>query len=255
MSYSWSDTYLIKKDIPYLIPDEKIDLLQIYFKKKNHRTGFTEISYIHVIFSLQAIDFVTSVISTCCSVCLASSLGWLYIHLYCCHFERKEKILFCLFLYQNYRPRFSFVWQPCIFFWKKNVRQASKIHYYLTKSFSLRRAHTLALWNFTASCRREGEREKFEIFKTKKERIKKRIKKVTSVPSSNTFIVVVIVIVRLAAHEQSCLAPCRRVARNQFLFEEAHIKHTYTHTQLVPAEQSSFYSFLSLPFSFVFLVS
>jgi len=76
----------------------------LYKKKRKQRTGFTEISSIHTYrFQFVCDRFVPSFISTCCSVCLASSLGWLCIHLYCCQFKRKEKILFRPFLYHNYR--------------------------------------------------------------------------------------------------------------------------------------------------------
>lgn len=184
---------------------------------------------------------------TCFSVCPASSLRWLCIHLYCCQFKRNEKILFCLFLHHNYRPQFFFcVTTVYYFFKKKNVRQAvSKIHYYSTKSFSLRQAHTLALWNFTTFCRREREKRKIWKLQDKKKRENKESYK------CSFFKHFIVVVVLLAAPDQSCLAPCRNVARNQFLFEEAHIKYTYTHTTC--SGRTIIVLFFSL--AFVFLVS
>jgi hypothetical protein len=95
---------------------------------------------------------------------------------------------------------------------------------------------------YYVSRRREREREK----DLKSLRQKKGENKESYKCSFFKHFIVVVVIVLLAAHDQSCLAPSHCVTRNQFLFEKAHIKHTYTHIQLVPTEQSSFYSFLSL---------
>ncbi len=67
--------------------------------------------------------------------------------------------------------------------------------------------------------------------------------------------IVVVVIVCLAAHEQSCLAPCRRVARNQFLFEEAHIKHTYIHTHNLFRQDSHLLFFSLSLFCFLSIVT
>ncbi len=195
--HSWFYTYLInnkKTDILYIIPSERIDLFQIYFikKKRKQRTGFTEISSIHTYrFHFVCDRFVPSFISTCCSVCLASSLGWLCIHLYCCQFERKEKILFRPFIITTVLS-FPFVWQPCIIFSKKKTSDRQVKFIITQQSLSLFIKHIHLHYEILLRPADEKERERkerFENFKTKKkenERIKERIKKVTSVPSSNT---------------------------------------------------------------------
>ena len=154
---------------------------------------------------------------------------------------------------------FSCVRQRCFFFHKEkerqSVRQGRQIHYYLTKLLSARQAHTLALWNFTASCRRE-RRERFQIFGTQRQGEKERQRTCTRAHEEKKrenkesykcsffkhFIVVTVVVLSTAYEQQSCLAPCRRVTRNQFLFEEAHIKHIH----LIPTWQSSRHFSLSL---------
>ncbi len=79
---------------------------------------------------------------------------------------------------------------------------------------------------YCVSRRRERERER----DLKSLRQKKGENKESYKCSFFKHFIVVVVIVLLAAHDQSCLAPSHCVTRNQFLFEKAHIKHTYTHT-------------------------
>ena len=131
---------------------------------------------------------------------------------------------------------------------KTSDRQTRFIIIQQSFSTSSTYAYIMKFYNVLQRETRERERERFENFKTKKIRENKESYKC----SFFKHFIVVTVVVLLDAHEQSCLAPCCRVARNQFLFEEAYIKRIYIYTQLVSAEQSLFYSSsLSLVLFFV----
>lgn len=97
-------------------------------------------------------------------------------------------------------------------------------------------------------------RERFQIFRTqrererdsdracacalkekKNERIKGENKESYKCSFFKHFIVVAVIALSTGHEQRSCLAPCRRVTRNQFLFEEVHIKRIH----LVPTRQSS----------------
>ena len=147
---------------------------------RNQRTGFTEISSIHVLRSICSFLYFY--------VPFRSSLGWLCIHFHIVASFEKEREIFILSLGLS----FPAVWHPV---WKKSerIRPTGKLNSLLLNKVVLSPSSTYTyIMKFycvlqTREREREEEKRKKDL-KTSRHTHKKneRIKKVASVPSSNT---------------------------------------------------------------------
>jgi hypothetical protein len=191
--------------------------------------------------------FVTSFISTCCSVVsFHPHVDFVFIYIVA-SFERKEKILFWLFL-SIITLVFTFSLYDNRGFLKKkeNAWQASKIHYYSTQSLFLFVKHIHLHYEILLCPAGEKGREREKDLKSSRQKKRENKRKLQ--------VFLLQTLYRCRRHRSPCcprtkllsiVSSCRKESVS--IWRSTH--KTYTHTQLVPAEQSLFY------FSFVCVVS